>query len=50
MHPNYEYLLQFNNDEASCVALHTMIAGGWTVQGYREEDGYRWLILKYEEK
>ena len=48
MYPRYKYWFQFNNDVASCVALQTMIANGWTVQDYKVEGGYKWFILWYE--
>lgn len=45
----YEYKLQFNNDEASCQALQTMVKGGWSLEGFKVEDGYTWLILRLED-
>jgi len=48
MYPRYIYEFQFNNDEASCVALQSMIRGGWTIYDYKVEDGHRWFLLQYE--
>ena len=48
MYPSYTYKFQFNNDVASCVALQSMLSGGWTVRELVKEDGYTWFLLQYE--
>lgn len=48
MSKRYEF--QFNNDIASCIALQCMIVEGWTVQGYKLDNGYTWFILYFEGK
>ena len=40
-----EYKFQFGNDEASCLALATMLSKGWSIKEYSEEDGYGWFYL-----
>lgn len=48
VYPRYVYEFQFNNDEASCVVFLALIKEGWTISGYKTEDGYTWFILQYE--
>jgi len=40
-----QYKFQFNNDEASCYALASLIKDGWKWGHYQIEDGYTWFIL-----
>ena len=48
VYPRFTYKFQFNNDEASCVALGAMIKGDWTIKDCVIEDGYIWFNLIYE--
>ena len=41
-----EYKFQFNNDTASCSALADLIRQGWSVEGFRVEDGYTWFLMQ----
>lgn len=44
-YPIAKYQFQFNNDEDSCVALKDLIAKGWTISGYKIEDGFTWFMM-----
>lgn len=43
-----QYKFQFNNDETSCLALSSLIKEGWSIEGFKAEDGYSWLELHKE--